>query len=98
AQVADLARRFGLEVDAVGKLSGHLGFVLNPDANVHVVPTSRSRARATAKADVAYARKQLTTLQAKLNLVIERLSSLTSEDDYDESPHTPAYARLLADL
>lgn len=98
SQIADLARRFGLEVGALGKLSGHLGFVLNPAANVHVIPASRPRARAAAKADVAYARKQLTTLQAKLNLVIERLSSLTSEDNYDESPHTPAYARLLADL
>lgn len=98
SQIADLAHRFGLEADALGKLSGHLGFVLNPAANVHVIPASRSRARAAAKAEITSARKQLTAIKGKLRSVIERLSSLTSDGDYDEGPHTPAYARLLADL
>jgi hypothetical protein len=98
SQIADLSHRFGLENVALSKLSGHLGFVLNPSANVHVIPTSRSKARAAAKAEIASARKQLTAIEDKLSLVIERLSSLTAEDDNGESPHTPAYTKLLAGL
>lgn len=98
SQIADLARRFGLEIDALEKLSERLGFILNPSANIHVITASRSRARAAAKAEIAFARKQLTAIKDKLSSVIERLSSLTPEDDYDESPYTPSYTKLLAEL
>ena len=97
-QIADLARRFGLEVDALGKLSERLGFVLNPAANIHVIPASRSSARAAAEAGISDARRQLTVIQSTLSKVIERLSLLTSEHDENERPHTHIYAKMLANL
>jgi hypothetical protein len=98
SQIADLARRFGLEVEALGKLSERLGYVLNPSTNVHVIPASRSSARAAAEADISDARRQLTVIQSTLSKVIGRLSLLTLEHDDDESPHTPIYAEMRTNL
>jgi hypothetical protein len=98
SQIYVLAKRFGLEIASLAKLSKYLGHVLNPSENVHVIPASPSKAKQAAKSDVAYARRQLKEMRAKLSAMIDRLSSLTFEDHDDESPHSPQYAKMLIDL
>lgn len=98
SQISVLAHRFDLPVASLAKLSKHLGHVLNPAENIHLIPASRSKARQSAKSDVTYAKRHLKTMRARLSEVIERLSSLISED-YDEgNPHSPPYAAMLGSL
>lgn len=93
-QIEGLAKRYGLEPSAVAELSRRLGYVLNPERNIHFVPASRQNGRKLALAHLQDAAKQLDLMASRLGIMIERLGSLTMEID-DGDAHSPAYSRML---
>jgi hypothetical protein len=96
-QLAELATTHSLDPSVLQELAKRLSYVLNPDANIHVVPTSRSKGRKQATADLSNADAQLTDMATRLQAVVDRLTQLTMDCD-DGSPHSADYVQVLEQL
>lgn len=93
-QIDGLAKSYGLEPSAVAELSRRLGYVLNPNQNIHVVAASRQNGRKVALAHLQDAAKQLDLMMSRLGVISERLGSLAMETD-NGYEHSPAYSQML---
>jgi hypothetical protein len=83
SQIFILARRFELPTELLRTLATALGRVLDPDANNIFIGESGFKARQSAQDEVAYAKKQLEAMHKRLSEVVERLLSLSVEEDGD---------------
>jgi hypothetical protein len=97
AQVAELATTHSLDPSVLQELVKRMSYVLNPNANIHVVPTSLSKGRKRAAAHLSDADAQLTDMASRLEAVVDRLTRLTMDCD-DGSPHSADYVQVLEQL
>ena len=97
SQLAELASNHKLEPSILQKLSKHLGYVLNPSDNIHLVPASRSRGKKRSADDLSYSAAQIGAVSTRLEEILDRLATLTI-DTVDESPDLINYDLMLEQL